>query len=78
MQLGNWKSSDSVTDCHRAKDRQSDNCTWNVSAVADNSVSRNVRMILVMGGVNAPLPPEVKKILKIWLRMGRGDADLAK
>ena len=30
---------------------------------------KNVRRILVRG-VNAPLPPEAKKILKIWLRNG--------
>jgi len=31
--------------------------------------ARNVRRILVRG-VNAPLPPEAKKILKTWLRNG--------
>ena len=31
--------------------------------------SKNVRRILIRG-VNAPLPPEAKKILKIWLRNG--------
>ena len=41
-----------------------------LSCVALRSdVSRNVRRILVRG-VNAPLPPEAKKFLKIWLRNG--------
>ena len=31
--------------------------------------ARNVRRILVRG-VNAPLPPEANKILKVWLRNG--------
>jgi len=33
--------------------------------------TNGVRRILVTGvNVNAPLPPEAKKILKIWLRNG--------
>ena len=37
-----------------------------LSIISGNVVTTNVRRILVRGGeVNAPLPPEAKKILKI-------------
>jgi len=41
------------------------------------ALSRNVRRILVRG-VNAPLPPEAKKILKIWLGMVHSEVYLNK
>ena len=42
--------------------------SW-LAQAGNESVPRNVRRILVRG-VNPPLPPEAKKILKIWLRNG--------
>ena len=36
-----------------------------LSIISGNVVTTNVRRILVRGEVNAPLPPEAKKILKI-------------
>jgi len=39
--------------------------------------SQRVRRILVKG-VNAPLPPKAKKVLKIWLRMVHSEVNLNK
>ena len=45
--------------------------TYSVTTPQYFLMARNIRRILVRPkGVNTPLPPEAKKILKIWLRSG--------